>query len=71
MNKFLSILMVMCMVFAMGTTAFAAESNNTASNVVSFDENTGVTIYRDAAGGLVFSGLDVPFAATENEQKDQ
>jgi len=63
--------MVMCMVFAMGTTAFAAESNNTASNVVSFDENTGVTIYRDAAGGLVFSGLDVPFAATENEQKDQ
>ena len=52
-------------------TVFATESTDMTPNVVSSDKDTGVTIYRDAAGGLVFSGLEVPFTATKEQQMDQ
>lgn len=50
---------------------FATESTDMTLNVVSSDKDTGVTVYRDAAGGLVFSGLEVPFTATKEQQMDQ
>ncbi|WP_025692174.1 hypothetical protein [Paenibacillus zanthoxyli] len=39
--------------------------------VASVDKDSGVTVYRDAAGGFVFSGLEVPFTATEEQQAEQ
>ena len=40
---------------------------NISTGVVSSNKDTGVTIYQDAAGGLVFSGLSVPSIATEEQ----
>lgn len=64
------ILSTLLMVSPLQTTS-AAEKTKVMPGVVSSDKNTGVTIYRDAAGGLVFSGLPVPSTATEEEQRDQ
>jgi len=43
----------------------------TAPQVVSDGKDSGVTVYRDAAGGFVFSGLQVPSTATEEQQTEQ
>ena len=69
MKKIISMLIVLVMLFTVNSFVYA--DNNLESNIVSYNGNTGVTIYRDAAGGLVFSGLMVPFTATETEQANQ
>lgn len=46
--------------------AFAADFE-----VISQDSETGVTIYRDSGGGIVFSGLPTEYVASKTEQQAQ
>ena len=68
--KRIYLLLIFMLAFSLQTVN-ADEKTNISAGVVSSNKDTGVTIYRDAAGGLVFSGLSVPSIATEEQQKDQ
>ena len=48
-----------------------AEVVSTTPCVLSVDENSGVKIIRDAAGGIVVSGLPTPYVASLAEQQKQ
>lgn len=48
-----------------------ASSDAPSPQVVSVDKDSGVTIYRDAAGGFVISGMQVPEVASEAQQAAQ
>lgn len=52
-------------------TVYAAENTDMIPKVISSNKDTGITIYQDASGGLVFSGLEVPSIATEVGQMNQ
>lgn len=65
MKKVFCLLISLSMVLSLSLPAFAS------GNIVSVDEETGVIIYEDACGGLVFSGPSVLRAATEEEQQMQ
>lgn len=62
-----------CMMLALGTsTAFASSSASVKEGpgVVYSNPETGVTVYRDAAGGTVLSNLSVPMTASARDQLD-
>jgi hypothetical protein len=42
---------------------------NSIPKVISINKDTGVTIYQDADGGMVLSGLEVPITATKEQQQ--
>lgn len=48
------------------TPAFAADCE-----IISEDPESGVTIYRDSGGGIVFSGLPTNYVASKSEQQSQ
>lgn len=61
--------MCLLMIFTVTTLlvpVYAKENPDTKPGIVSRNEETGVMIYRDAAGGLVFDGLSVPFTASSD-----
>lgn len=53
------------------TSAFAAEQQPATPYVISIDESSGAKIIRDAAGGIVISGLRTPVVASTAEQQQQ
>lgn len=63
LNSFLVALFVTS---CLSVPAFAADFE-----IISQDSETGVTIYRDSGGGLVFSGLPTKYVASEEEQQSQ
>ena len=56
--------------FAAECVADKADDVNSVG-IVNSDPETGITIYRDSAGGTVVSGVMTPYAASEAEQKAQ
>ena len=54
--------------FAAECVADKADDVNSVG-IVNSDPETGITIYRDSAGGTVVSGVMTPYAASEAEQR--
>ena len=60
LNGFLAAMFVAS---CLSVPAFAADFE-----VLSQDAETGVTVYRDSGGGIVFSGLPAKYVASKAEQ---
>ena len=56
---------------AMENTSIESQVDIEAAGIISSDPESGITIYRDSAGGTVVSGLTTPRTATEEEQAAQ
>ena len=56
----ISTLCALVLVVACPLTALATRADVTSAGAISSDKETGVTVYQDAAGGIVLSNLPVP-----------
>jgi len=68
-RKFISTLCALVFVAACPLAALATTADVNSAGVVSSDKETGVTVYRDAAGGIVVSNLPVPQTTSNGNDK--
>ena len=73
MKRILKNMLLLTISMALLTSPVFAKSEvvSTTPCVLSVDENSGVKIIRDAAGGIVVSGLPTPYVASLAEQQKQ
>lgn len=67
---------ILCVLCATAAPVMAAEKSDAADKnvqvgVISYDKETGITLYRDAAGGTVISGLLTEYNIALKEQEEQ
>lgn len=66
-KSFIATSLILALVFSLCSIPAQAS----AGEIVSYDEETGITVYRDAAGGIVLSGLPTVYTASKAEQATQ